>query len=74
MATFGNGVSIHTVTDPIGVSVPVQGRFPLPAIAWGYCVGLENALLTPVGVIPIPSALNPESPYLEPKIGQIWPR
>lgn len=59
------------------VGVPVANRFPTPASAIAFLTDEPDEELQPVaGTSPyfINGALSPESDYLEPTLGQIWPR
>lgn len=51
-------------------------RFPVPPVAWGFLTDVETDMAFSHVQAPytIYGALFPESPYLEPTIGQIWPR
>lgn len=66
----------EVVTSSDGVSAILSNRFPVPPTAGGFCVdidfGMETLGLS--GPYLIVGALMPESGYLEPTIGQIWPR
>ena len=53
-----------------------NNRFPTPPVVGSFLVDVENemafnAIMPPYVYIGV---LYPESPYLEPTIGQIWPR
>lgn len=76
--------TIASVSSPVEsfainpvASALISGRFSIPPSALGFItegesvLGLKLGLQTPYV---IQGALDPESPYLEPTIGQIWPR
>lgn len=61
--------------------LPIAQRFPVPAFTWGRSVDVAD--VTPndgsavEGLGPpyyIPNAVLPEGLYMEPTLGQIWPR
>lgn len=58
------------------MSAPLTSRFPVPPAAGGFLVDVdeefENLSLSPPYFII--GAMYPESDYLEPTTGQIWPR
>jgi hypothetical protein len=65
------------LTSVDAVPIPITNRFPVPVVAWGFGVDIEDALGPIQGLTPpyaIAGAVNPEALYLEPNIGQIWPR
>jgi hypothetical protein len=66
------------VTSIEAIPLPVSQRFPVPKSAVAGCVNVETEWTLTAGVISpytINGAVaNPESSYLEPTIGQIWPR
>jgi hypothetical protein len=56
-------------------------QFPVPPVAWGFLTLVTDEELNPPYVVDglqpngvIVGALNPISPYIEPTVGQIWPR
>lgn len=68
-----------TVLTP-GVTGTITNRFPVPPTAWGFTSDLDLAL---EGYLILPSpgvtqyimgAVTYEGKYMEPTIGQIWPR
>lgn len=70
---------VDLVTAVVGYSVIVANRFPVPPTAAAFLTEIEALEDTPMvfDVVfgpPIAAALSPESVYLEPTIGQIWPR
>jgi hypothetical protein len=77
-AAYGDLVTPFEMDDPIGiVGVNLTNRFPTPPVAWGFLVDVEDAVGPIVGLsgrYTIIGAVYPESDYLEPTIGQIWPR
>jgi hypothetical protein len=60
------------------VPTPLAGALPLPRVTWGWVTTVEFVEEYVIeGFIPpyyIMSALQPEGEYLEPTVGQIWPR
>lgn len=59
------------------VGVPIANRFPAPASAIAFLTDEPDEEFEPVaGTAPyfINGALVPESSFLEPTLGQIWPR
>jgi len=85
---FGGLIDDLFVTSPGDVEGlvgnPLSNRFPTPAIAWGFLTEdpVENEYLLPPDVdmaldppyYILGGPLHPEGSYLEPTIGQIWPR
>lgn len=76
MAVFGTGRTAFTLTSVSSIAGSIKNIFPVPNEAKGFGTDIE---VWDIGLkITYPyytkSALNPESPYLEPKFGQIWPR
>lgn len=78
MATIANCIEPVTITAvdlvPAGQR---NNEFPTPPIAWGFATDLDLELYPIIGLeapYQIIGAVYPESDYLEPTIGQIWPR
>lgn len=72
-------VTPYDTPVPDSTPAPIGGRFPTPPSAFAFLtdVELENelsiydGLMAPYVYI---GALSPEGKFLEPTIGQIWPR
>lgn len=66
----------YEVTGVSGVSEIVLDRFEVPAVAWGFLLDLEDDVSFDKIESPyvVAGALTSEGDYLEPTIGQIWPR
>ena len=78
MAIIANVVS---PVEPavINVVIPRFAAFPVVPSAGGFCVDLEDGVEVPLVKLATPplslqGVLAAESPYLEPTLGQIWPR
>lgn len=85
---FGGMITPYEMTTAVDFTVDsqfVSGRFPTPAAALGFLTDVydENGdppyRIPPDGILSgaggqIYGALSPAGPYLEPTIGQIWPR
>lgn len=59
------------------VSPPIAQRFPVPGEVKAFCVepeGLDLVLSGGISYTVTGAVVNPESNYLEPITGQIWPR
>jgi len=76
IAACSQPVEITTVPSVLGTIR--NNVFPTPPISWGVLTDLDidpvysvTGLTAPYYLI---GAVYPESPYLEPTIGQIWPR
>lgn len=69
-------VDVELVASPDGVTGTLTNRFPVPPTAGGFCVDVDTGLDVSGldGAHIIVGALLPEGDYLEPTIGQIWPR
>lgn len=61
-------------TDAEGVTAILASRFPTPPSAFGFLLDLDVDLDFNGVTAYIPGAVYPESIYLEPTTGQIWPR
>jgi len=76
--SYGDLVELFVMEIIEGVvGVPITNRFPTPPIAWGFLTDDPEDEFVFDGLGPpydIRGALFPESPFLEPTIGQIWPR
>lgn len=71
---FKDLVTPYEITT-IDAVTTTPNRFPVPPTAWGFCTDPDEEWLPIVGPISlINGAVSPEGPYLEPTIGQIWPR
>lgn len=76
----GDLIDVAVLGEPDGVVSTVTNRFPTPPSALAFLTDpffeLDTSLaldkVNANGVIA--GALTPESSYLEPNIGQIWPR
>lgn len=64
----------YTQADPDSISAPITNRFPTPPSAWGFMVSVDTGLAFDGVTAALTGAVFPESIYLEPIIGQIWPR
>lgn len=59
------------------VPVPIAQRFPVPPYTWGVAKEVLYTEEDDVGLAPpyyVPNAVLPEGLYMEPTLGQIWPR
>lgn len=70
-----NDLPLQTYVEPIRRT----NEFPTPPIAWGFCGGPEIEDMWELGMLESPyivmgGPLHPEGAYIEPIIGQIWPR
>lgn len=77
MATIANCTQPVTVATVDSVPVPRISVFPVPPTAWGFATELDLDLYPFIALGPpyqIIGAVYPESDFLEPTIGQIWPR
>jgi hypothetical protein len=78
--SYGDFCTPFEMTLPNCISSVMSQRFPVPSIAWGFLAAVENSSVFPQWAFTrgppyfLGSALTPEASYLEPKIGQIWPR
>lgn len=76
MALIATLISPEEIASVDHVSPPIAQRFPVPQSAMGFCIDVDFEMvlngLDPRGIIV--GAVYPESVYLEPTIGQIWPR
>lgn len=60
--------------ESVSLVSTISNRFPVPPVAWAFLTVVDAELtLDKVSSI-VTGAVYPESPYLEPTIGQIWPR
>lgn len=59
---------------PKRLSEPIGNSFPVPPTAWGWLITPEVDLAYDGVLAVLAGAVYPESLYLEPTIGQIWPR
>jgi hypothetical protein len=72
-------VDVEPMVVHAGVVSTITNRFPTPPSATAFLVDpfAESDLALELGAIYGPNivgALSPAGPYLEPTIGQIWPR
>lgn len=74
--------TIATCAFPMSVDVvehtplPTPGHFFFPPVAFSFLTNVDDAWATDRVMSPylLTGALLPEGAYLEPTIGQIWPR
>lgn len=73
---FGDLITPFVGVVPDGASSPIGNRFPVPPTAGGFLTDVEMEFAFDGVGLPwvVTGALYPESPYLEPRVGQIWPR
>jgi len=76
-------IPMGDLVTPTDIGVPdlitalAPSRFPVPPTAWGFLTDILELEMAFSRVGPpyvYTGLLYPESPYLEPTIGQIWPR
>ena len=75
MATVAaSAPTTYTVVD--AVPLPISQRFPVPISATAGCRDIDTgwSIIGTTSPYIVGSAVNPESGYLDPVIGQIWPR
>jgi len=77
-AAYGDLITPYEGVNPDGVNGTIRTNiFPTPPVAWGFLTDVLDAVGPIVGLSGryfIIGAVYPESPYLEPNVGQIWPR
>lgn len=76
-APFGDLNTPYELDDPDGVDSTIANRFPTPPIVGAFLTAVDGSVGDIEGVsnpYVIAGALLPEGGYLEPTIGQIWPR
>ena len=73
---FGDLLTPYEGVVPDGVSAVVPSRFPVPPSAGGFLLDVDEEMMQYGVEAPyfITGAMYPESGYLEPTTGQIWPR
>jgi len=72
---IGPLITPFELTEQPLISEFVPNRFPVPPTAAGFITDVEDETRKMTGVTQtIVSALSPAGSYLEPTIGQIWPR
>ncbi len=77
---YGAAVTPYETPPPYRASAPIANRFPTPASAVGFLVdpllelGIPIAIDGLEGPYVVGGALAPSGDYLEPNLGQIWPR
>ena len=77
MAIVGSCIESHPAFVSVDrIPAPIAQRFPVPLVARGFCIDVENLILSFEGpTYSITGAtVNPESNYMEITTGQIWPR
>jgi hypothetical protein len=79
MATVADLGTPYSGVAPDGLGNPITNRFPTPPSAVGFLTDVEGeeepAWVISGGIASyLGGALAQEGPYLEPTIGQIWPR
>lgn len=77
----GDLLDVTLLGDPDGVVSTVTNRFPTPPAGIAFLTGVDaliDAPIIPPGGLIAPyliiGAVTPAGLYLEPTIGQIWPR
>lgn len=77
----GGLIDVELVAAALGVDFTKQNAFPSPPSAYGFLIDndqlglLFDAASVSVGVTAyLNGALQAEGSYLEPNLGQIWPR
>lgn len=72
---FGDLVTPFEIAS-IDTAKPVINRFPAPPVAWAFLTDVEDSHTYPQLRITrsLTGVLVPYNDYLEPTIGQIWPR
>ena len=78
MANVANCISLAELTSLDRIPGPIAQKFPVSNPAWGFVTDLEEPLPTIHGMLSphylAGAVVSPESSYLEPTLGQIWPR
>lgn len=74
MALIATVYAPETVAVVSDTLAPIGARFPVPPIAWGF--GDEPDLAWSLNLLTgyIMGAVSTEGVYMEPTLGQIWPR
>jgi hypothetical protein len=73
-------IDVEPETSVIGFTGTVSSRFPVPPSAAAFLTGVDSMIDEPMRFDGLTSpylimgAVFPESGYLEPTLGQIWPR
>jgi len=73
---IGPLLDVGTITSVTGYTTTVSNRFPVPPSAAAFLTDVDTQMVPSqqqVSTI-IYGALSVAGPYLEPNIGQIWPR
>lgn len=75
----GSLSDVALITAVTGMITVIAARFPVPPSAIAFLTAVDAIENAPIAFdsvfgFPIGAALTPESLYLEPTIGQIWPR
>jgi hypothetical protein len=76
-AAYGDLITPFEGVVPDSVEATIRtNRFPTPPIAWGFLTEVIDAWQVEGVEAPylVGGALTPGGTYLEPNIGQIWPR
>lgn len=72
---IGPLASPYELIEQTGITEILSNRFPVPPTAAGFVTDVPDEDRKSTGVVmTIISALSPAGSYLEPTIGQIWPR
>lgn len=71
---YGDLITPYQVTAVDILSAPIANRFPTPPTAWAFLIDPDEEPAFDRISSAIAGAVYPESVYLEPTIGQIWPR
>jgi hypothetical protein len=77
---IGPLIDVAPITSVSGASAPVANRFPVAPSAFAFLTGVDSLLDEPIVISGLMSpyfivgAVYPQSDYLEPTLGQIWPR
>jgi len=76
---IGNSIVVYPIEEVSGWTAPIlKDRFPTPTAAIGFLGETTLDLQLAMGGLGLPysivGALHPEGSFLEPTIGQIWPR
>lgn len=72
---IGPLVTPFELTEQTSIGQTISARFPVPPTAAGFITDVPDEDRRMSGVaMAIGSALSPAGSYLEPTIGQIWPR
>lgn len=69
---LGNLITPWTSPVPDRITAQYGNRFPVPPVSFAFLVDVNPVIVDRASIIS--GAVFPESSYLEPTIGQIWPR